>query len=137
MPVLNKAFSLLELLICFALVAILMTIVTPLYRHHWVEARRHQAEINLLDLAGRLEAYFSVHGTYEGVGFQDLDLNPDIASNQYQLKIDSVSQSDYLIAAVPRGTQADGDSGCGILRMDAVGRRFVSGSEGVDVCWPS
>ncbi len=56
-----SGFSLIELLIALALVAILSAIAYPAYHHHVIKTRRAGAKVELMDLAARLEQYRLIH----------------------------------------------------------------------------
>lgn len=52
-----RGFTLIELMVTVAIVAILATIAYPLYLHQLVEGRRSAAEATLMDIAQREEQY--------------------------------------------------------------------------------
>ncbi len=128
-------FSLLELLIVMALVAILGVISYPLYTSHLVKARRSQAEVALMYLASQLETFFSLQSTYQGASVQSLEVNPYTDGHFYQLSIQSATESGYVIAATPLNSQAKEDPACGGLFLNELGEKTVSGTKNPDLCW--
>jgi type IV pilus assembly protein PilE len=53
-----RGFTLIELMVTVAIVAILVTIAYPLYLHQLIEGRRSGAEAALMDVAQREQQYF-------------------------------------------------------------------------------
>lgn len=127
-------FSLLELLITCAIIAILTGIGYPLYTHHLIKARRLEAKTALLQLAQQLEHYAVVHGSYQGVTLNQLGITAVSIQGFYQLHIDSLAADYYSISASPLGAQRQ-DVNCGRLTFDSVGRRGFDGSGSVAKCW--
>ena len=62
-----RGFTLIELMITVAIVAVLMSIAFPLYLHQIRESRRTDARSALLDLASREERYYSMQNAYTDV----------------------------------------------------------------------
>ncbi len=71
----KTGFSLVELLIVMAIIAILIAVAYPLYTSHLVKGRRNQAEIALLYLASQLESFYSVQNSYQGATLESLGVN--------------------------------------------------------------
>ncbi len=128
-------FSLLELLIAMMIVAILVGISYPLYSQHMVKARRHQAKIELLKMASRLEEYYSQNGSYQGANLKKLGINKFLNHKTYKLAIVKATNKHFLISATPLAEQAKQDARCGQLLLDDIGHRSVSGESKVNACW--
>ena len=131
----TTGFSLLELLIVMAIIAVLIQIAYPAYTVHLVKSRRNQAEISLLHLASQLEVFYSLHDSYQGATVEALGISTYTDDHSYQLTIQSASDSDYKLAAVPVGQQAKYDNICGTLLLDASGSRVASGTADPTSCW--
>ncbi len=58
-----NGFTLLEMVIVIAIVAVLASISYPVYRHHLMMVHRREAEVELLRIATFLEQYHSEHDT--------------------------------------------------------------------------
>lgn len=132
---LNQGFSLLELLIVMALIAILTSLAYPLYTSHLVKGRRNQAEADLLYLASRLEAFYSLQNTYQGASLPTLGVNPYTDDHSYQLNITSATDTNYTVTAGPLGQQAKADTQCATLTLDEQGNKSVSGKLSAEQCW--
>ena len=132
---LNRGFTLLELLIVMALIAILISLAYPRYTSHLVKGRRNQAEADLLYLASQLEAFYTLQNTYQGSTLEILRVNPYTDDHSYQLSIQSATETDYTIAASPLDQQAKADAQCGILTLNGQGAKSVSGTSTAEECW--
>lgn len=131
----KHGFSLLELLIVMAMIAILTAIAYPLYTSHLVKSRRNQAEIALWHLASQLEAFYSLQSSYQGATLENLGVNTYTDDHSYQLTIQSVTDSSYQITALPLGQQNKTDLHCGILGLNEKGEQSVSGAATPNSCW--
>src|SRR3990167_5447887 len=93
----HVGFSLIELLFALAISAILIGIGYPTYENHLEHAERNRAETALLQLSGRLESYFSEHGSYENATTDVLHTAALVEDLPYQLQIVRVSDTHYEI----------------------------------------
>ena len=134
-PTYKSGFTLLELLVTLTIVGILTAISYPFYTQHLVKAQRRRAEITLMHLASRLEEYHSLLGTYENANFSTLNVTKSTKDNSYRLEIQNATENQYLISAIPQSTQEKNDTLCGILSINEIGHRFVSGNGVLDECW--
>jgi type IV pilus assembly protein PilE len=137
----SAGFSLIELMVAVAVVGILSAIALPAYREYVAKSRRADAQSALVGWAGAMERYFVQSNTYDGAA--DADGVPTMYPGQvpleggaatYLLRITSLSDTDYTLAAQPTGSQT-GDK-CGTLTLDAAGRQGVTGATvAVTECW--
>ncbi|MBC7162512.1 MAG: type IV pilin protein [Immundisolibacter sp.] len=124
----NSGFTLVELMIVVAIVAILAAVAYPSYRGFVMRANRSDGKTALMRMAQNMERYFTVNNTYVGAtlasdppavtdvwgstvspdGFYTLSLDPDPTATQYTVK------------AVAQGTQAR-DTQCATLTLDQAG----------------
>ncbi len=128
-------FSLLELLIVMAIIAILVRISYPLYTSYLIKGRRNQAEIALFYLGSQMENYYVQNSTYQGADLQNLGVKTYTDDGSYQVAIQSVSEISYLLSAIPLETQKKGDTGCGTLSLDEQGEKFSNGTLSSKFCW--
>lgn len=127
-------FTLLELMIVVAIVAILSTIAYASYRNQVVKSRRAAATTCLQERAQFMERYYTTNMTYAGA--------PDPASCGadldafYTLSFSGAPDGkSYVIQAVPSGSQPD--SQCATLGINAQGVKTASGSASAtpEECW--
>lgn len=92
----TRGFTLIELMVTVAIVAILATIAYPIYLHQLVEARRSAAEATLMDIAQREQQYMLDQRQY------DAGCNTDTLSTTLSVTIPSnVSQFYQVCVTTP------------------------------------
>lgn len=148
----KAGFTLVELLIVMAIVAILGVIAVPSYRNYVVGARQNSAQQALLRMAGAMENCYSMNQTYVGCfgegnsGVDDFLRANDIES-YYQLSVGErrtkVTARDFVVAVQAEGGQAnDVATSCQVLAVDRLGRKLIASSSGTlsvdanNTCWP-
>lgn len=131
----KAGFSLFEILIVLVIISILTTLSFPLYSHYSIHANRLEAKIALVKLAHALEQHYTLQNTYKNVALQELGFSEFIAKNNYQLVLLSTSDFDFILQAKPLGNQALKDASCGILSLDAQGKKSISGTGTINACW--
>ncbi|WP_051555266.1 type IV pilin protein [Legionella fairfieldensis] len=140
----NKGFSLIELIVVLAIFGILITIAYPDYQRTIIRTRRVEGQTALLELACRLEHYFTEHRTYKGATLGNNASN--IMSNHslqngYVLRIVSQTDSSFALQAIPDKTQAFEDKDCQTLTLDNLGIRGITANSDTtplataDQCW--
>ena len=131
----RRGFTLIELMIVVAVIAILSAIVYPMYTNEVRKSRRGIAKADLVELGQRLERYYTINNSYEGFALGTtpgtFTVSPhDGGTAYYNLSINNLSASAFTLQAAPIGDQQK-DS-CGTLTYDQVGRK--ASSSGSD-CW--
>jgi type IV pilus assembly protein PilE len=134
-------FTLIELMISVAIVAILAAVAYPTYSERVVRSRRAAAAGCLLDLAQFMERVYVTNLRYEldngaattlpaGQCVTDL-------TGQYTFSFASgqPTQRTFAINAIPQGNQASKDTRCGTLNVTQTGAKGRSGSATVAECW--
>ena len=135
----ERGFTLIEVMIVVAIVAILASIVVPSYRDYVMKARRTDGRSALLDTAGILERYYTEYGRYTTtVGSNTCAaLVPAESSEKYYSLTGTApvcTDSTFLITAAPQGAQV-GDK-CGSLTLTHAQVKGVSGgSLSASSCW--
>jgi type IV pilus assembly protein PilE len=125
-------FTLVELMIVVAVIAILSAIVYPNYREYVVKARRTAVAGCLQQHAQTMERYYTTNLTYVGAPAPRCDA--DLAAF-YQVGFqggDPTARA-YILQAVPTSSQKDPK--CGTLTVNAQGVRTKSGTATVADCW--
>lgn len=144
----KAGFTLVELLIVMAIVAILGVIAVPSYRNYVVGARQNAAEQALLRMAGQMENCYSLNQTYLGcMGDGNAGINDALSANDindhYQMNNNrtAITARNYTLAIEAIGGQANSvQAGCTILAVDRVGRKLVVNNgalrvDGNGACW--
>ena len=129
-----RGFTLLELMIVVAILAILSTIAFASYQNQVIKSRRSAATTCLQERAQFMERYYTTNLTYAGAPDpascgQDLDPFYTVAFNG------TPGAKTYLIQATPTASQPDGK--CATLGINAQGVRSASGSYSAtpEQCW--
>lgn len=142
----SSGFTLIELMITVAIIAIIASIALPSYRNYILKANRAAAKTTLVELQARQDGYYvdrrRYASTLTALGYP---ANPSWISaagepdteemdrSIYRIELSAVTTNGYRLEAIPVGSQTD-DERCGTLSVIASGRKQASGSDGVD-CW--
>jgi len=124
-------FTLIELVIVIAVVAVLMTLAIPGFQSHMFRVHRTQAVRLLLQAAMCQERVYAIEGKYDTARCQ-----PSTGQQHYKLTyLPADNQSPgYLATASPKGTQLADP--CGALSLDQSGVRGVAAKNvSVAKCW--
>ena len=144
----RNGFTLIELMIVVAIVAILAAIAIPQYRKYVQKSNRATAKSALLDLSRREETYYSTNNTYtlnlSNLGYSSSNITnnqiqvPNSSNPTYVISFSAPatsgsSASTYTAQAIPTGSQT-GDS-CGTYSVDYLGNQLPATSSGSSSCW--
>jgi type IV pilus assembly protein PilE len=144
-----KGFTLIELMIVVAVIAIIAAIGYPSYINSIVKTKRAAAEGCVSQYAGYMERFYTQNLRYD----QDTstDANPvvgnaptltlDCAGPQssgadYVITVAAPTASTYTVTATPRkeSAQFSRDTACGALSIDQAGTKAATGTMGA-ACW--
>ena len=130
-------FTLLELMITVAIVAILAGIAYPSYVNSITKSKRRAAEACLSNFATYMERYYTTNLSYVNATLPALDCASAANTGQNYTYgfAGAVTVSTYTLQATPTGAQASNDSACGGLTLDQTSGRGVLGSSTVAECW--
>lgn len=135
-PARAGGFTLIELMIAVAIVAILAAIALPSYQSYVRKSKRSDAKTALLDFAARQERFYSTNNTYSskaselgyGAGLTaslattPLQVNVSGANN-YEISLTAAATATSFTAiAVPKGAQQK-DTDCYTYAIDQLGTR--------------
>jgi type IV pilus assembly protein PilE len=133
-----RGFTLVELMVAVAVMAILSAIAYPLYTSQVQKVRRTDARVALATIASAQERFYSINGAYTA-NLADLDIDPALqagasAEDYYDLAV-ALTPNGYRLTATPDPgkSQAD-DAYCTSLTLDSAGTKDGTGSD-PDKCW--
>ena len=131
-PQAQKGFTLIEMVIALACVALLASLAWPSYQNLILRSQRAQARASLLQAAHWLERAASANGSYPLTADVPASVL-QIDGQHYKMIVTSSAQS-FTLSATPLGTQA-ADT-CGTLTLNHLGLRSVQGaSQTAAQCW--
>ena len=127
-----KGFTLIEMLIALACVALLASLAWPSYQSLILRSQRAQARASLLQTAHWLERAASANGSYPLTADVPASVL-QIDGQRYKMTVTSTAQN-YTLSAIPVGTQTA--DACGTLTVNHLGVRSVQGaSQTAAQCW--
>lgn len=139
----NSAFTLVELMITVAIMAILSTIAYASYRSYIVRANRTEAKMALLQIQTAEEKFYLQNNRYVTAAGDmpnkptdsppGLGIDTTTASGNYQLNVvPNPDNQSYQATATAQGAQATDDATCKTFTIDNTGTKFPAESTG---CW--
>jgi type IV pilus assembly protein PilE len=137
----HAGFTLIELMIAVAIVAILLAVALPSYQSYVVRTQRSAAASCLTDMAQFMERVYATNLRYDMNNGAATVLpgaqcvNDTATRYTITLPAGTLAQRTFTVRATPIGVQASADAGCGTLTIDQAGTKTVSGSSGVAKCF--
>ena len=133
-----RGFTLIELMIAVAILAIVMGIAIPSYIQYVLESGRADAKGVLMQSAQTLERCYTRYSAYND-GDCALAQGATVMSenDKYQLTATTVSANEFLLTAVPQGGQAN-DTECDNFTLNHQGQKGAKGGTDaavVEECW--
>jgi len=133
----SRGFTLIELMIAVAIVAILTAIAVPAYDDSVRKSRRGQAKADMAELAQRAERWHTVNNTY--VGFwasvpPEQRVSPRNGGTVAYNITQAETANTFTVTAAPQGGQTK-DTRCGTLTLNQAGQKTKSGTGELSDCW--
>jgi type IV pilus assembly protein PilE len=142
----QRGFTLVEVMIVVAILAILSATAYPSYVESVRKSRRAEARAQLLEVAQYMQRFYSQNDSFKkAVGeVSDMALPSELRTVPRQgaqtytidFAANSLTPSSFNLDAVPTGSMK-GDR-CGTLQLDNVGRRNIKDAKAgiaIDDCW--
>jgi type IV pilus assembly protein PilE len=131
----RNGFTLIEVMIVVAIVAILAAIAVPAYNEQIARSRRADAKTVLLEAAQFAERYYSTKGSYTGLTLPTaLQKAPkDGTATYYNVALSGITATEYTLTASPSGAMASDK--CGNLGINQAGTKTNGTSGSLELCW--
>ena len=139
----QKGFTLVELMVVVAILAVLAAILYPNYQQYVYKTGRADGKAKLAEVMSAQERFYSQNQRYT----TDLSTNAGlgygadpIPSNEARYNISAAACAGaaigncVVLTATRIGAQA-GDAGCGELTLDSRGTRDRTGADPLQSCW--
>ena len=131
-----NGFTLIELMIAVAILAIIMGIAIPSYTQYVLESGRADAKTGLYGAAQMLERCFTRNSSYSGCpGAASYPRNTE--NDKYSISISAVADTSFTVTATPIGAQTK-DTECGEFTLTHTGQKGAkSGTVPavIEECW--
>ena len=135
----TSGFTLIELMIVVAIIAILVAVALPSYRSYVIKAKRPDATNMLTDIANQQIQYFMdnrAYGTVAQLGLATTGCGTDAVSNEgfYCINIALTGTAFYKLTATPTSKCGqDQDTECATITYDSTEKKDSTG--GGTQCW--
>lgn len=124
----TRGFTLIELVVVVAILAILVSFAVPAYQEQVRKGRRADAWAALNETAQALERFYTLNNTYRGYTLRDVETQSPRAGDVVYYDIALVAEATaYTLTATPRLADR-----CGVLSVNSRGVRSstVTGENG-------
>ncbi len=135
-----SGFTLIEVVIVVAIIAVLVGLAIPSYQEFMTKSRRTEAKELLYTAAQRQQQVFTWQNRYTTNISGELIVASISANGYYALSVaagntGSINTS-YSMSATPvAGTTQAEDTDCGTYTLNSLGQKTVSGSQTTPPCW--
>ena len=125
----SRGFTLIEVVIVLAMVAILAAVALPSYQDQVRSSRRTEARETMMSIQAAQERWRSSNTTYaEALA----DLGQPAETENYTYELSDSSATGYTLVATAREKQA-GDTTCATIELVVAGAETTHGP--ADACW--
>jgi type IV pilus assembly protein PilE len=130
----SYGFTLVELAIVVAVIALLATIALPSYFSQVQKSKRTEGRAALLAAASQMERYYTERSTFASATLGSTGVYPNVTEHgYYTLALTNLGASTFTLNATPAGSNA-GDV-CGTLTYTQQGVKGFTGSADPSLCW--
>ncbi|SMP63939.1 type IV pilus assembly protein PilE [Desulfonatronum zhilinae] len=133
-------FTIIELLVVVAILAILAAIAIPQYTKYVTNARRADGKTALVEAAQRMERHFTNNHTFgviDSGNYTGATIPAESESGYYALEVTVANATAFTIQATAQGKQA-GDTLCANMTINHLGQRGAKNDQNSDTtgdCW--
>jgi type IV pilus assembly protein PilE len=136
-----RGFTLIELMVVVAIIAIIAAFAVPSYLNYGIRARRSDGQNMLLKVADAQERYYAAnnhYGSLNQLGYTTM-ASQRSEKGYYQLSMDPASDSTSAVVYTATATPVSGGpqvkDTCGALTINNAGVKGQSGSTTNGTCW--
>lgn len=135
-----KGFTLIELMVVVAIVAILTAIALPSYQSFVLQSHRTTAINGVMDIASAESKYYTANNAYIAslttLGYaNDPFPVPDTTNTYYNLSVAvGVGSTSFTVTATTAGNQTN-DTACGNYTYTDLGVKNITGTGTSSDCW--
>lgn len=130
-----RGFTLIELMIAVAVVAILAAVAMPNYTEYIMRSHRSNARTSLLGAAQWMERAATVSGSYPLAASVTSGIL-GVEGNRYAITFSSTSGQTFTFTATPQPGTPQVNDKCGTMTIDQAGTKSVTGATLTAVeCW--
>ncbi|MEA5098217.1 MAG: type IV pilin protein [Burkholderiaceae bacterium] len=137
----QRGFTLIELMIVVAVVAILAAVVYPSYQESVRKTKRAEGRAALMRDMQQEERDYSRLNTYVAFttaspgSYRGYSGEGSTSAAAYQMKAEACANSTIQNCVLLTATPNFADDKCNVLTLTSTGVRGASGSSGTDYCW--
>jgi type IV pilus assembly protein PilE len=119
----RSGFSLIELMVALAIIAILAALALPSYRQYVIRSHRRAAQASMMDIASRQQQYFVANRAYASTSDLGYVLPTEVDEYyDFDIDMDPSGPPNFEVTFTPQGGQAvDGN-----LTLDSEGVKTPS-----------
>jgi type IV pilus assembly protein PilE len=124
----SRGFTLIEIMIVIAIIAILTAIAVPSYSSYIQRGARAEAKSALLLAAQAIERFHTDNGTYVGASIAaNMAQTPSQGGAKYQIAlVGTPTSSTFAVSATPVGSMTTDE--CGTFSIDQSGLKTAAGA---------
>jgi len=126
-------FTLIELMVVVAIVAIITAIAVPSYQEQVRKSNRGLAKSDLLELTQCAERFHTTNTTYTGFDAATACDVDGKDGDKYDFGVANITRTTFTLSATAQGGQVDDK--CGNLGINQANVRTHSAGTAADRCW--
>ncbi|MCP4488312.1 MAG: prepilin-type N-terminal cleavage/methylation domain-containing protein [Gammaproteobacteria bacterium] len=126
-----QGFTLIELMVVAAIIAILASLAMAYYGDNVISARRTDGRSALLSNAASLEKCKATYGAYDNTACSITTSSPD---GYYTITVERPNATTFTLTASTAGAQ-EADADCATMTLASTGLQGGTGADWANECW--